>query len=422
MAIQSHNLPEDVTVDILLRLPIQSLLRCRSVSKHWYVLLTSPSFIRLHLNRSSNAPKLLAAGYISEREVRGLQQVKIHSLDGDNNKGSSYVRLPFKLPGINNITIQGSCNGLVCLSMNFKRTLAIWNPATRECRSLEVPHCNNPYDKFGIGFVPDTNDYKVVRLRGRVNGGPGGSITLISTYTLSSDSWESNEEVGPDVNLAHSWTYANGFLHWIAREGREVLSIVSLDLRNGVFGQMALPIPCYSPRDIHELFASTNGGLSLVLYACQEGMDGWYEVWVMKEYGVQESWTKQSSFGHFSGLRTVACPKHYRGNGQIIFQENDYQDWDYVVSKSKYDYHDDFSDDSEGSMVSIDSDAKRYIMVVQMERERNTSKASSRNQHVGSNSGNDRKGVQLRQDDMAFGDEKLHMQRVLEIDTQKKYT
>ncbi|KAK3043183.1 hypothetical protein RJ639_001616 [Escallonia herrerae] len=277
MAIQSRNLPEDVTVDILLRLPIQSLLRCRSVPKHWYVLLTSPSFIKLHLSRSSNAPKLLAAGYISEREVRGLQQVKGYSLDADTYKGPSYVRLPFILPDINLITIHDSCNGLVCLSLDHK-TLALWNPATRECRSLEAPCCNDPcssYDKIRFGFVPGTNDYKVVRLRARTNGAPGASISLVSTYTLSSDSWESNEVLGPDVNLAGSWTSANGFLHCIAHEGRGVLSIVSLDLHNRMFGQMALPIPCYSPYDIQKLFASTNGGLSLVLYACQEGMDGW---------------------------------------------------------------------------------------------------------------------------------------------------
>ncbi|KAK2991267.1 hypothetical protein RJ640_023681 [Escallonia rubra] len=340
MTIQSRNLPEDVTVDILLRLPIQSLLRCRSVSKHWYVLLTSPSFVKLHLSRSSNAPKLLAAGYISEREVRGLQQVKTYSLDGDTYKGPSYVPLPFILPDISLITIHGSCNGLVCLSLDHK-TLALWNPATRECRSLEAPCCIDPCSSYeiGFGFVPGTDDYKVVRLRSRTNGAPGASIALISTYTLSSDSWESNEVLGPDVNLRGSWTSANGFLHWIAHEGPGVLSIVSLDLHNRMFSQMALsiPIPCYSPYNIYKLFASTNGGLSLVLYACQGGMDGWYEVWVMKEYGVQESWTKQSTFGRFSGLRTTAHPTHYGGNGQIIFQEYDYKHWEYVGGLISYD-------------------------------------------------------------------------------------
>ncbi|KAK2991582.1 hypothetical protein RJ640_025881 [Escallonia rubra] len=239
MSIQSRNLPEDVIIDVLLRLPIQSLLRCRSVSKHWYVLLTSPSFIKLHLSRSSNAPMLLVAGYVCERGVRGLQRVNVCSLDGDNNKGASNVHFPFELPTTNNIKVQDSCNGLVCLSIDSNKTLALWNPATRECMSLEVPRCNSPYshcDKFGIGFVPDTNDCKVVRLRARINRGLRKSITLISTYTLSSDSWESNEVVGPDVISEYS-AYANGFLHWIAHERRGVRSIVSLDLRNGVFGQ-----------------------------------------------------------------------------------------------------------------------------------------------------------------------------------------
>ncbi|KAK3026710.1 hypothetical protein RJ639_041323 [Escallonia herrerae] len=201
MSIQSRNLPEDVIVDILLRLPIQSLLRCRSVSKYWY------------------------------------------------------------------------------------------GPET-------IHH-------------PDIHVH------------------------VESDSWESNEVVGPDVDSLYS-TYANGFLHWIAREGRGVLSIVSLDLRNGVFGQMALPIPCYSPRDIHQLFAST-GGLSLSLYTYQEGMDGRYEVWVMKEYGVQESWTKQSSFGPLSRLGDIAYPRHYWRDGQIIFQYS-YDREEYVHIHGAFSY------------------------------------------------------------------------------------
>ncbi|XP_042515312.1 F-box protein CPR1-like [Macadamia integrifolia] len=48
----SKNLPEDLIIDILSRLPVKSLLRFRCVSKPWCTLITDPSFIKMHLNRS----------------------------------------------------------------------------------------------------------------------------------------------------------------------------------------------------------------------------------------------------------------------------------------------------------------------------------------------------------------------------------
>ncbi|XP_059645935.1 F-box protein CPR1-like [Cornus florida] len=45
-------LPADVIVDILSRLPVKPLLKFRFVSKPWCALIDSPSFIKSHLNRS----------------------------------------------------------------------------------------------------------------------------------------------------------------------------------------------------------------------------------------------------------------------------------------------------------------------------------------------------------------------------------
>ncbi|KAI8010643.1 putative F-box protein [Camellia lanceoleosa] len=54
-------IPEEVWIEILARLPMKSLLRFRSVCKSWYYLITNPSFITTHLNRtkSNHSHKLL---------------------------------------------------------------------------------------------------------------------------------------------------------------------------------------------------------------------------------------------------------------------------------------------------------------------------------------------------------------------------
>ncbi|KAK2967842.1 hypothetical protein RJ640_001784 [Escallonia rubra] len=46
----SEKLPEDVVREILLMLPVKSLLRCKSICKSWYTLITMPSFISAHFN------------------------------------------------------------------------------------------------------------------------------------------------------------------------------------------------------------------------------------------------------------------------------------------------------------------------------------------------------------------------------------
>lgn len=48
----SDYLPNEVLVDILVRVPVKSLLRFRCVSKKWNSLISSPAFINTHLNRA----------------------------------------------------------------------------------------------------------------------------------------------------------------------------------------------------------------------------------------------------------------------------------------------------------------------------------------------------------------------------------
>ncbi|KAI3887559.1 hypothetical protein MKW92_043862, partial [Papaver armeniacum] len=54
--------------DILVRLPVKSLLQVKNVCKHWRSIVKDPYFVGLHCNRSKACPKLLisVSRYIGE--------------------------------------------------------------------------------------------------------------------------------------------------------------------------------------------------------------------------------------------------------------------------------------------------------------------------------------------------------------------
>jgi hypothetical protein len=50
-----RDLPEDLSMEILSRLPVKSLICCKCISKSWYAVVTYPSFITKHLKTSHNS-------------------------------------------------------------------------------------------------------------------------------------------------------------------------------------------------------------------------------------------------------------------------------------------------------------------------------------------------------------------------------
>ncbi|KAK2991265.1 hypothetical protein RJ640_023679 [Escallonia rubra] len=234
------DVPDDVMSDIFLRLPMETVLTCRSVSKEWYALLTSPNFLELHLHyRTSNAPEKL----VSLLQPLGPVNAPV-SLCIRDEEASVSIPLPFPFDRGAHIEIIGSCNGLVCAiicgSGGTGMTIVIWNPASTQYRFLETPQYGWQFDSFGhvgFGFLEDAHDYKIVMF---LDGSSGGSTTiLVSLYTLSLNTWKVVQVLVPVPNpsLVAGATFLNGFLHWMAAaQGNQI--IVSFDLSNEAFGRI----------------------------------------------------------------------------------------------------------------------------------------------------------------------------------------
>ncbi|KAG5549738.1 hypothetical protein RHGRI_014888 [Rhododendron griersonianum] len=193
---------------------------------------------------------------------------------------------PFKVPHrlIRNV---GCCDGLVCVAVG--RKVFLWNPSTR--KFVTLPDAEMPYhcgETFGFGYDESIDDYKVVRFFSSTRC----REVPVKVYTLRSDSWRRIGDFPHRGFPEGLGTFVNGSLHWIVVN--ESYNIVSLDLAKETYGEVLQPE--YGDGYLHDITLDIlNGCLCIVRYR-----DSCADVWVMKEYGIRESWTKLGVVPRFS--------------------------------------------------------------------------------------------------------------------------
>ena len=233
----------------------------------------------------------------------------------------------------------GSCNGLVCLAQRVKLSTAsdaiyLWNPSIRKFKRLP-DSCSNGQDfgfSIGFGSLSKTNDYKVVKL--------WGTPVVAEVYTLSSDSWRKVEiwlrskVVVSGIEPSLSPLFFSGALNWIAYhsegevEFQDPTMILSFDVDNEKFGEMALPAG--DKLSEHSLFVF-KGNLAFISCGYPENDDDLQSdsrcfIWVMRDYGVDESWNKLFSIrSENADIIFYGCTEH----GELLLDKK-------VKEESKY--------------------------------------------------------------------------------------
>ncbi|PSS35879.1 F-box/kelch-repeat protein [Actinidia chinensis var. chinensis] len=276
-------LPEEVVDNILSRLPVKSLGRCKCVSKSWRSQISNPQSVKFHLNRAVSDAKTNPFRLFTTYPFHALDYESPSSFEDVADDDDAIVDLGFPSgEPANGVEIMGSCNGLLCL-LYFPDCFILWNPTIKDSRELPTSPTSSDGDLSlkGFGYVPSMDDYKVVR----------AIQTRVEVFSLKDDSWRRIEDLHTSIVIEEEvGTFLNGSLHWLASHHKGPTKqhvILSLDLEREKFSEISLP-------DVGKTFhtlAMFNGCLSLL---SNEGYGNLW-VWVMKAYGVNASWTKQVS-------------------------------------------------------------------------------------------------------------------------------
>ncbi|OVA20843.1 F-box domain [Macleaya cordata] len=305
-------LPEEIILNILSRLPVKSLLRFRCVCKSWFKLFSSsdPNFVKIHLNHA-----------IQEKNFSVMFcRVTLYSIDCDNDDDDAVeIDYPFK-SSRGYVKILGSCNGLLCVTTDTVNSIiCIWNPSTKEYKLISKPpfEINRNIDiAYGFGYDFKIEDYKLVSIA------RSGSVDVASkakVYTLGSNSWRNVETSFPfnSLNWEASGVLVNGVLHWKRSNGIESnapVVIVSFDIADERFQEMTLPKCLHYNSDL--VVCAVGGSLCIV---ANSHKDLNVDVWVMKDYGMLESWTKLFTISQQSGIHYLRPIQSFK-NGEILFE------------------------------------------------------------------------------------------------------
>ncbi|GJY56793.1 putative F-box domain-containing protein [Tanacetum coccineum] len=274
----------DIDEQMLLRMEPHDLIRCKSVCKSWYSLISSDRFVKSQLNY--NLRKKADNNEIGDTRITALGATSMCCDDCKKVRSDE-------------CQVVGSSNGLVCIS-RYNTYFLVVNPSTREMKELRNPP--KEYYKYvservsGFGYDSSIDDYKVV-----IGFFNECRKLVFKVLTLKSNFWRSVAvELGYDsmfgtgyycgrMHSRYDYSYRNGILcngeiHWCMEPNNKEV-ILSFDLSKEVFKEIPVPKLDGGNWDL----GTMKGRLCIL----DHDFRGSIKIWVMRKYNVHESWEQK---------------------------------------------------------------------------------------------------------------------------------
>ncbi|XP_047312611.1 putative F-box protein At3g10240 [Impatiens glandulifera] len=310
---------EDLLLEILKRLPAKDVFQCRSVCKEWNFLLRTPHFISLHYNHSSqinnvsssssshfillrlvkSVPYSLGKKVLTFFTIKKTNNQLVATIDKEVNLSSilSSLRFPSnvgfpslpKQSDMDDMPLFCPFDGLICFGYGWH--VILYNPSTRESQLLYYePH----FSRLEIGFRLRILDvwfessvkqhYKVFMMV------LWNDCCKIDTYDSTVNTWRLSKAI---FGMAYRYTslLLNGIIHFYMKKDSGSV-IVTFDARLETFGELEFP-PCYADYNKDSRLFSFCGNLSFLKPGTMMDDNSiCCEIWVMTEYGMNDSWRK----------------------------------------------------------------------------------------------------------------------------------
>jgi F-box interacting protein len=228
-------------------------------------------------------------------------------------------------------SILGCCNGLVFIHKT-RFEMVIWNPSIKKHKKIPFEPLDDNHKhylldlddiysddgfNFGFGYDPVNKDFKVLRIvEFRKSSTP--IAVEVKIYSLKANSWKRVEDQWPfkePFNNLHHPAFTNGALHWLGDgpTGPNTI-LLTFDLTTEKFGVQTVPLKTLCISDLQAV------GDSLCVCAYNEVGDQ-HEIWVMvmKEYGVESSWSRLWKLPH--GTRYLPSLAFSKDNKKVLVED-----------------------------------------------------------------------------------------------------
>ncbi|PKI58012.1 hypothetical protein CRG98_021592 [Punica granatum] len=207
-------LPQEIIVEILLRLPVKSLCRFRCVSPLWRSIISDPQFVSSHFACSSARKMFFSTDYPENSE----DLCQVASYHGRITTMGYYI--------------QCSAGGLICI--NAEEGIKICNPSTAEC--ITFPNPPNHAGSF-LGYDPVEKKHKILKFT--------FTETEMEILTLGEKEWRRMNPCLLDIESFEGDSLCiEGVLYLIGRTEEGEAYLVAFDVRLESFRAVPLPEEC----------------------------------------------------------------------------------------------------------------------------------------------------------------------------------
>ncbi|KAK1351708.1 F-box domain [Heracleum sosnowskyi] len=207
---------EDLLIEIMLHVPINTLKGFKSVSKQWFSLITN-----LHFSRLRNPLPSASALFFITFSCRSNPDYQFIPLDVSDDCAAPFKTLDFVHDPLGpGISVLQSCNGLLlCASHRariFNHRYYVYNPTTKQFATL--PQIKRKYSKYicgmNLAFDPVKSPYYKVVCVGRSE--TDGKLFHIEIYSSETRLWRVSGQPfkAPKFTEFQTCTYWSGSVHW----------------------------------------------------------------------------------------------------------------------------------------------------------------------------------------------------------------